>query len=1505
MPMLGGQATITGIDFEAWFVALKFADAFFNESLKVKPQAKTYIDLNTNKTKITTIDDIYIYYDSKQEFYNIKFRAPNIKSWTINDLKQQKVLQQFKKQFTKTPDAYLYFVTQSPCPIFAEVLPRGASCTSREELELVLKTNEYIEEWKKLQKLLGFSDDKMISFAKQIKFKYIIDIEETEKLIKNKLQGHITNLDSVSNCLYQLAIEAGKQSRTITKKEIIEYFEKNNIHLKPHLRIEELLEKIRNASANLYSVPHGIKNVHIEREEVTTLVDWINKPLKEENSPIAVLTGEAGCGKTVIQRDLLIKIQKEKTPVLGVKADLLAFDTLEALSNELGLSDGIKETMAAIVEKYGKGVVLFDQLDAISLAMSKDRKPINAYFNLISQLSLIRGIRIILSCRTFDLKYDTLLSSFEDKYTVEVGNLNDQQINKILSELGIHTQQISKTLFSLLSVALNLKVFCEIYKPDINLTSLNTLQDLYSELWDQKILGISDDNLRKDVLKAIDSIKEKMDSAKVLTVPFALLDRNSRGRSNLLSQSILYKHNNKLQFFHSSFFDYCYARTFLMRHDSLIETVLSQHQGLFIRPQVKQVLAYLRGSDFHTYLTELKRFLTNPKVRFHIRLLIINQLSFLQSPKNEEWQIAKQLLEKDDNFKKHFIDGIQSEKWLKYLISSGYLQRFLQSGNEKLINLIIWKLSTLINANTKTVIDFLQQFPNIEKKGEYISRILIGLEHWEDESAIRLFQSQLLVIKSWKHFYCSHFLEGILKFKPEIVFKIFFDDLDEKVNTIKSADDFDKKQFLNHDDNEIFKKLLNWKCNAVLSKALKIIRKLVDKTKWKNKTNFYLDRAFYGYERYKLNLHSHLQFLSLALEKLKTIAINDKSEFLKLVEGLDKSYSFTLLKIVLQGYNTKSELYVEEGFILLCRKGILENVTSDVIGGYELRTLLKNIYPHFSQEQKEKINELILFVSPHWEKDREKGQQSWIGHTKYKLLNAIPDKELSQYPIMKKHLLELEHKFGKYKEEPLQVYKARGVGPPLPPTAYEKMTSEQWLSSFQRYDESTSWGMPREDILKGGIIEHSRAFTEQVSKRPDEFYDFVFNLGKRKDISITYLGSGLEGLVKAKYDMGKVKQLVKTYWKYKNTEFRKCIIKAIDYIDEENNLDLDLVGILADYALNDPDPKEELWEIDAGSGTPYYGGDSLTYGINTVRGSATERLIIHGYETQYPEKIFKILNKISEDKSIAVRCCLIKFLQGMIKWDRSKTYNLFMKITSDKHPQIIKYGLECLYYLMTKNNFQSFIPHLERVMILEENLDYHSVGKYTGQILVLAYLKNYPRSRELLEKGFKTNEEIILGAIDYASMHLACPDSKIADKSRKIYIRFLNEGNDKISQQYDWCFNNFKVEDFNKIYALILEYSKSETIKKHCETFFEFLAKVVNLEPEKCINLMQNYKNFEKPDIRYNALQGKPVQILIEAYNRVIDNTYKEMAMNIFDAILQEGVYKKEALKVLTEQERG
>ena len=234
MPHLGGQSTITGVEFELWFVALKFCDVFFDENISVKPQAQTFENPQTKKTELVGIDDVVVSNCENIEFYNIKFRSPDIKEWTFSQLKQGKVWEQFKSQFLKTPNADLYFVSQSPCPIFAEILPRGANCESRGALEIELSANNYIQKWDEIKNELIFTDEQMFEFAKKVKYKAVIDIFEIQKTIKQVFSGHLTNASFVANTLYHLATESAKKGKNIKKSNIIEHFEKNDIHLKSH-----------------------------------------------------------------------------------------------------------------------------------------------------------------------------------------------------------------------------------------------------------------------------------------------------------------------------------------------------------------------------------------------------------------------------------------------------------------------------------------------------------------------------------------------------------------------------------------------------------------------------------------------------------------------------------------------------------------------------------------------------------------------------------------------------------------------------------------------------------------------------------------------------------------------------------------------------------------------------------------------------------------------------------------------------------------------------------------------------------------------------------------------------------------------------------------------------------------------------------------------------------------------------------------------------------------------
>ena len=78
-----------------------------------------------------------------------------------------------------------------------------------------------------------------------------------------------------------------------------------------------------------------------------------------------------------------------------------------------------------------------------------------------------------------------------------------------------------------------------------------------------------------------------------------------------------------MRFFHESFFDYCFGRTFFAaEYDrDLVEWLAQDQQALFRRSQVRQVLAFLRRESHNRgrYLRTLAALLADPRIRFHIK----------------------------------------------------------------------------------------------------------------------------------------------------------------------------------------------------------------------------------------------------------------------------------------------------------------------------------------------------------------------------------------------------------------------------------------------------------------------------------------------------------------------------------------------------------------------------------------------------------------------------------------------------------------------------------------------------------------------------------------------------------------------------------------------------------------------------------------------------------------------------------------------------------------------
>lgn len=128
-------------------------------------------------------------------------------------------------------------------------------------------------------------------------------------------------------------------------------------------------------------------------------------------------------------------------------------DAIDDFGNNITL-----EKMRGVIEFYSIGkkeILLFiDQIDALSQCMSNDRGHLNVMMTLLSSLENWSNVRAIVSCRNYDLNYDSDLCNLKNKaHLIEIGNLTDDEVAGALEKYGykglffISTKYIGATNF--------------------------------------------------------------------------------------------------------------------------------------------------------------------------------------------------------------------------------------------------------------------------------------------------------------------------------------------------------------------------------------------------------------------------------------------------------------------------------------------------------------------------------------------------------------------------------------------------------------------------------------------------------------------------------------------------------------------------------------------------------------------------------------------------------------------------------------------------------------------------------------------------------------------------------------------------------------------------------------------------------------------------------------------------------------------------------------------------
>lgn len=1243
-----------------------------------------------------------------------------------------------------------------------------------------------------------------------------------------------------------------------------------------------------NSVTLLSSINFYIEKSFIDMPEINQITDFINSENFDDR--LLVLTGKAGIGKTAILSNIQSILLEDNIVNLSIKSDQFEIDSKESLSSFFGVND-ILLSIKKLARKE-KVIVLIDQLDALSLTMSSNKKVINIILEFIEQLKKIDDVKVIVSIREYDLKNDPLFKSLNDTNIINTQLLDFDYVSNKLKSFIKESTKLNNTLVELLRTPLHLSIFIELYPSDNSCISIKTLQDLYTKFWEQKIQDRSLDKiLRQNTVELLKSIVHRMNELNKIEVPKLYFEDEFEDEiALLLSRGILKEENKKISFFHQTFYDYVFARDFTQKDMSLYEYIVTTAQDLNIREQFKQIIQFLRGTDEEKYLSELKNILYSDEVRFHIKLLLISYLGSIESPTAEEFTFIQQLFKDKVNYEKYFIESWISSDWLIYLKKAD----FFNTENFKKYNLQN-RLETFVNKETDLVFDILDNCKCEEKiKNVSILNSLNKLDNWNDTSFEIFRKYSSLLYEGDIHYYDLRKLyKKIYLLDKEYAMNIFFNYLNTR---FEDADDHDKKELLDHDWYEIFKFLLEQKEIDVLQRLLESIQKISNKFKneYSKKEFLIIDRIFDSSMWQFENLYTVWSLYLKTLKIVTTLAQEEKESFLKLMEPYQDTCYLSLITFLIFGYSKDPKEYKNEILKLFTNVKLLEELDFSYDNGYEFALLLKKSFVLFDEIEQEQIFNSIVQVNPQWQNTYYVGKchGTYKGLQKYELLFQLDIEDIKKFGYFKE-FQELQRKFSWYKFK--KPHKSNGgwVGTPLSSDAYSKMSLSNWLQSMKVFDGTQS----RKDKgfhLRGGKTEHHRQLEKEVMENPDKFFDFLLLL-KSENIHPDYLSAGLSGLIASNYNEEKILQIIHLYSDIDDTWLKRTILKAIKYMISKNNFDVNLLDILE----SNKDIKYEGLVRDATKFQTIH--DHMSSSINSFEGDFAELLPLvykHVFEDENAKKrVLDLINYVIAKNIDFVIFGLLRTIGKIESVDKSLFTKLLVDlIEKDKIGQVAIYSLQNFHYLY----MNEFVSKEEMVVYIKKCISFAKVVKdredssyinNLGMYLYFYYLnKNEKVFEDLLNEAIDSNAQVIHGLLHQIfEQEIHSKDKEKVEKSKQFILRFKNnEEND-----YFYTLDLVKMNGLNFIqddFEFVKSLASSIHIKKDVKSFIEYLQNEYHSDTniaEKIFVLLEEI--IQKLDLLKETgyYDSRPlIEFILELNTRTKSDEQKINILNLVDKFL-------------------
>ena len=1354
---------------------------------------------------------------SQQEFHQAKRSHPSGK-WRLATLASDGLLQAIGRALAGNQHRFV-FVSSNPAPELFELSAAARDAESLDEF-----TNHFLRAqtrrgpFKSLLDHWGCDQATAIELLKRIEVRTIGE-RSLEDLIHWKVSALFLAKPNQVTAALSTFIEDSIH-RTLRYEDFIAKLGAGGYRLRQVPDACSAQIAVRRATDHYLDGERSrlIRGELVPRRAVETLLSRL------EGHTDGVLTGKAGAGKTACVVQLVDALRERGVPVLAFRLDrYLSAPTTADLGSSLKLEESPVSVLAAAADRTScPAVLVIDQLDAASTMSGRRSEAIDLIGSLLNEARGTRPLALIhtvVVCRTFDWNHDHRLRKViqDSSAQVDVTEFEVEEVRTILDASGFGPASLRTSQLQLLRLPQNLYLFLESDLDESQTPTFSTVKELFDRYWDEKrqSVGIRVEAGTDQWTRVIRILCGEMTSTQQLFVKRERLDDIPLDYVNqMASEGVLVADGNAYGFGHESFFDYCFARLFVSRSESVVSLLVRSEQHLFRRAQVRQVLTYLRDTDRDRYVTELRGLLLDDRIRPHIKDLAFGLLAEVADPTQDEWGIWSDWIGPaleaiaDGTWNSSRLSDLAwrrlwtSRSWFPFLDESGMIGGWMESSNDRLVDLAL----NYLRSHSRDWPDRVAALvgPYFDRGGQWESRVQRVVEWGPHQASRASFDLFLRLVRK------GAFDSGPSPTGARVtLWNLLYDLGDHRPDWCSEAmsywfrrrlaiaraigEDLRNQEFLGFDRGaeELIRKCANGAPAEFAEHLLPVVLEISDFAqvpdeppkrdvvwKWISATN---------YQTVEL---ACLVALAEALAKLAKDGVEDLRGVITDLRNRD-TYVANFLLLALYGGGAPH--CADEAISLLCVEpwrfecGTMENPN-----WYAMVTI-RRVVSHCTDESRERIQARILGYVPRFEKTLT--GYTFHGSGQFALLSAIP--EGLRCTRAKARFAELQRKFGEPPGAPERAEAVR-LSSPIEEAATQRMTDDQWLGAIERYcSELSSQSLRGEPI--GGAVELARMLEERAKEEPVRFAHLGLRLPP--EAHPVYLESTLAALKDAEISTEFKLQVVRKAFE---ESLGPCGMAITDVLGNiRDRLPDDAVQMLHSLATEVDGPADEPQHQVLVGGIRNPGRDIDTVGINSIRGRAAGAIekLIRGDE-EYIDRFHATLETMIRDPSVAVRSCVAGTLRAVAFHDSARSISLLQRMDLSDDRLLVTRDARLLISERLHDYFDELRPIVERMLRSSDPNARQTGARFAGVASLL-----HETATDLAEFALSGGDKHRVGIAEIASANIADPRYRTWCEEKLSSL--FNDADSVVRAQAALCFHKLSTELLGSYERLIESYCDS------------------------------------------------------------------------------------------------